>query len=76
MTQSNSKAARQARHDIPASLLMNREPNPTAVQEAVINYFGLQGNGLIQTGDFWILNPTQLHDPYNYELDFADDEIR
>ena len=75
VTQSNSKAARQARHDILAGLLLNKEPNPTAVQEAILNYFRLEGNSLIQTGEFWILNPIHLRDPHNYELDFADDEI-
>lgn len=75
VTQSNSKAARQARHEILVGLLLNPDPTPTPVQTAVLSYFRLDANNLIQSGDFWILNPSKLRDPYNFELEFADDEI-
>ncbi len=75
VTQSNSKTARQARHDILVGLLLNREPNPTPVQEAVLAYFRLGPHDLVQTGSFWTLNPLQIRDPHNYEFDFGDHEI-
>lgn len=75
VTQSNSKAARQARHDILVGLLLNREPNPTPVQEAVLSYFRLDPNDLVQNGSFWTLNPSQIRDPHNYEFDFGEHEI-
>jgi len=75
VTQSNSKLSRQARHEILTSLLTNREPTPTPVQEAVLFYFRLDPNDLVQIGEFWTLQPSHLKDPHNYEFDFADNEI-
>lgn len=70
VTQSNSKISRQARHDILTELLLNKNNNPSPTQEAVLNYFRLSRSNLVKIGKFWTLNPSQLHDPHNYELDF------
>ena len=75
VTQSNSKVARLARNDILVGLLLNPQPAPTPVQDAVLSYFRLSADDLIQNGEFWILNPLKLRDPYNFEFEFADDEI-
>jgi len=75
VTQSNSKAAREARHDILVGLLLNRSPDPTPVQEAVLTYFRLTSSDLVQTGNFWTLDARQVHDPHNLEFDFGGHEI-
>jgi hypothetical protein len=71
VTQSNSKASRQARHEILVALLLNRTPNPTPVQEAALQYFRLGLDELRQVGEFWTLDPVKVHDPHNYEFDFS-----
>jgi len=75
VTQSNSKSSRQARHEILVGLLLNRTQNPTPVQEAALQYFRLGVDDLIQTGEFWTLDPSKLHDPHNYEFNFGSHEI-
>lgn len=75
VTQSNSKAARQARHDILTELLLNRRRKPTAVQDAVLNYFRLQASDLVKVEKYLTLNPTAIRDPHNFELDFDNNEI-
>jgi hypothetical protein len=75
VTQSNSKAARQARHDILTELLLNQSGKPTAVQDAVLNYFRMQASDLVKVEKYLTLNPSAIHDPHNFELDFDNDEI-
>ena len=75
VTQSNSKASRQARHDILVGLLLNPTNTPTPVQEAVIDYFRLTADDLTQVGDFWTLDPSKIHDPHNFEFNFGEHEI-
>jgi hypothetical protein len=75
VTQSNSKAARQARHDILTELLLNQSKKPTAVQDAVLNYFRLQASDLVKVEKYLTLNPTAIRDPHNFELDFDNNEI-
>ncbi len=75
VTQSNSKASRQARHDILVGLLLNPTNTPTPVQEAVIDYFRLTAGDLTQVGDFWTLDPSKIHDPHNFEFNFGEHEI-
>lgn len=75
VTQSNSKASRQARHDILVGLLLNPTNTPTPVQEAVIDYFRLTAGELTQVGDFWTLDPSKIHDPHNFEFNFGEHEI-
>jgi Protein of unknown function DUF262 len=75
VTQSNSKASRQARHDILVGLLLNLTSEPTPVQEAVLDYFRLSANDLIQVGDYWTLDPSKIHDPHNFEFAFDENEI-
>jgi hypothetical protein len=75
VTQSNSKAARQARHDILTGLLLNESEQPTPVQDAVLRYFRLQPSNLIKVEKYLTLNPPAIHDPHNFELDFEANEI-
>jgi hypothetical protein len=75
VTQSNSKASRQARHDILVGLLLNRESSPSAVQEAVLDYFRLGSADLVCVGGFWTLDPSRVRDPHNYEFEFGDHEV-
>src|SRR6266436_1622768 len=75
VTQSNSKAARQARHDILTQLLLNQTRKPTAVQDAVLNYFRLKASDLVKVEKYLTLNPTAIRDPHNFELDFDNNEI-
>lgn len=75
VTQSNSKAARQARHDILTELLLNPSGRPTAVQDAVLNYFRLQPSDLMKVENYLTLNPIAIRDPHNFELDFDNNEI-
>jgi Protein of unknown function DUF262 len=70
VTQSNSKLARQARHEILVGLFLNKQPKPTAVQDAVLEYFQLESIDLVSTDGFWTLDPSRLKDPHNYEFDF------
>jgi|ERR1700723_76211 len=75
VTQSNSKAARQARHDFLVKLLLNEGKKPTAVQDAVLSFFRLQASDLVKTEKYLTLNPTVLRDPHNFEFTFDDNEI-
>jgi len=75
VTQSNSKAARQTRHDILTELLLNQSGKPTAVQDAVLNYFRLQASDLVRVEKYLTLNPTAIRDPHNFELEFDKNEI-
>lgn len=75
VTQSNSKAARQTRHDILTALLLNPNRKPTAVQDAVLDYFHLKGSDLLKVEKYLTLNPSSLRDPHNLELDFDTDDI-
>jgi hypothetical protein len=75
VTQSNSKAARQARHGILTDLLLNENRKPTAAQEAVLDYFHLKASDLLKVEKYYTLNPTSLRDPHNFELDFDNDDI-
>lgn len=74
VTQSNSKTARQARHDILTELLLNPRKKPTVVQDAVLSYFQLQASDLVKVEKYFTLNPSAIRDPHNFELDF-DNEI-
>ncbi|HEY1757086.1 MAG TPA: DUF262 domain-containing protein [Bryobacteraceae bacterium] len=74
VTQSNSRTARQARHDILAGLLLNESNKPSVVQEAVLSYFRLQESDLVKVEKYLTLNPAAIRDPHNFELDF-DDEV-
>lgn len=71
VTQSNSRAARQARHDILVDLLLNPSNEPTAVQEAVLSYFHQQASDLIQVNGFFTLSAVSMRDPHNFEFEFG-----
>ncbi len=73
VTQSNSKAARQARHDILTDLLLNQNKKPTAVQDAVLSYFRLEASDLVTVEKYFTLNPNAIRDPHNFEFEFDDD---
>ena len=75
VTQSNSKAARQARHDILTGLLLNPRKKPTAVQDAVLSYFSLKASDLVKVEKYYTLNAADIRDPHNFEFDFDDNEI-
>lgn len=75
VTQSNSKAARQSRHDILRDMLLNEGTQPTAVQQAILDYFHLESSDLIKVENYLTFNPPAIRDPHNFELDFDDDEI-
>ena len=75
VTQSNSKIARQTRHDILADLLLNESDKPTPVQDAVLEYFRMRPSDLVRVERYWTLNPVAIHDPHNFELDFDNNEI-
>lgn len=75
VTQSNSKAARQARNDILTNILCsdNAAPNPT--QQKIMQYFGLSNDCLVQVEHLWTFDPHQIRDPHNHEFEFTDDEV-
>jgi hypothetical protein len=73
VTQSNSKAARQARHDILTDLLLNQNEKPTAVQDAVLSYFRLEPSDLVRVEKYFTLNANAIRDPHNFEFEFDDD---
>jgi len=75
VTQSNSRAARQARHDILKGLLLNEDEKPTVVQEAVLNYFRLQASDLIRIEKYLTFNPGTIHDPHHFEFEFVHNDI-
>jgi hypothetical protein len=75
VTQSNSKAARQARHEVLTELLLNPSRKPTAVQDAVLSYFHLQASDLVKVEKYYTLNATAIRDPHNFELEFDEHEI-
>ena len=70
VTQSNSKLARLARHEILVGLFLNKQSKPTTVQDAVLEYFQLESTDLVSTDGFWTLDASHLKDPHNYEFDF------
>lgn len=73
VTQSNSKTARQARHDVLTGLLLNTSRKPTEVQNAVLSYFNLESSDLVQVDKYYTLNAAKIRDPHNLELDFDDE---
>jgi hypothetical protein len=75
VTQSNSKAARQARHDFLVGLLLNEGKRPTAVQDAVLSFFRLHPSDLVRVEGYLTFNPAVLRDPHNFEFSFDDNEI-
>jgi Protein of unknown function DUF262 len=76
VTQSNSKTARQARHDILAGILLNSDSKPNAIQEAILTYFDISKKPLTKIGDFWTIDAGAIRDPHNYELEFVGDEVQ
>lgn len=76
VTQSNSKLARQTRHDILAAILLNNEQQPNAIQEAVLRYFDILNTPLVKVGDYWTIDAGAIRDPHNYELEFVGDEVQ
>jgi hypothetical protein len=75
VTQSNSKVARQARHDILAQILLNQEANPNTTQQALLRFFNLSKTKLVNFPPFWTLNAGAIRDPHNHEFDFDADEV-
>ena len=75
VTQSNSKQARQARHDILASLLLNESTHPTPAQQAVLLFFDLTEASLTQVGTFRTIDAGAIRDPHNHEFTFTEDEV-
>ncbi len=75
VTQSNSKAARLARHQILIELLLNREDHPTPTQEAVLRCFAMDPKQMIKVGKFLTFDPHLIRDPDHYEFEFRGDEI-
>lgn len=75
VTQSNSKAARQARHQILSDLLLHTSPEPNPNQKAVLVFFDLPATALVECGPFWTLDAGAIRDPYNHEFDFAGDVV-
>ena len=75
VTQSNSKLARQARHDILANILLNRKSDPNPTQIALLRFFDLSKAKLVQIPPFWTLDASAIRDPHNHEFDFDEDEV-
>lgn len=73
VTQSNSKAARQARHDILTELLLNRNKKPTAVQDAALSYFHLKASNMVKIEKYYTLDAAAIRDPHNFEFEFDND---
>ena len=75
VTQSNSKASRQARHDILVNILLNREITPNPTQKALLRFFDLSPKNIVRVDPFFTLDPGAIRDPHNHEFDFEEDEI-
>jgi hypothetical protein len=75
VTQSNSKGARQARHDILWQICCNENENPNPVQQKLIGFFNIPPPCLIPIDRFWSFDPNKLQDPKNHEFEFLEDEI-
>lgn len=76
VTQSNSKLARQTRHDILADILLNKNSKPNSVQEAILKFFDIAKTPLVKVGDYWTIDAGAIRDPHNYELEFVGDEVQ
>lgn len=75
VTQSNSKAARQARHDIMMGILLNENSTPTPIQKALLRFFNIPEGQMAQIGRFLTIDPTTIRDPHNHEFEFKEDEV-
>jgi hypothetical protein len=75
VTQSNSRNARQARHDFLKELFLNTCAKPTATQEALIRFFHIPAPPLTNVAGFWTLPPEHIADPHNLELELESDEV-
>lgn len=74
VTQSNSKAARQARHEILTDLLLNQSKKPNATQDAVLSYFRMEASDLVRVEKYFTLNANAIRDPHNFEFEFGEDQ--
>ncbi len=75
VTQSNSRNARQARHEFLTELLLNKGSSPTPTQEALIRFFHVPTPPLTKVDGFWTLAPEHISDPHNLELELEGDEV-
>ena len=78
VTQSNSKSARNARHQILVDIFANALPTPTDRQRQVLDFFKLPHDSTIRLEGLLLLNPAALRDPEQTEFDLKailEDEI-
>jgi Protein of unknown function DUF262 len=69
VTQSNSKAARTARHEILIELFANPLPTPTQRQRQVFDFFKLPHDSTLRSDGLLLINPAALVDPEQKEFD-------
>lgn len=60
VTQSNSKKAREARHNFLVELLLNTSKEPTPTQSALLDFFEISEMDLIEISGFFTLDPAKL----------------
>ena len=69
VTQSNSKAARTARHKILTDIFANALPVPTQRQRQVLDFFRVPYDSTVRLEGLLLLNPAALKDPVQTEFD-------
>lgn len=78
VTQSNSKSARQTRHEILSDLLANADLEPNKRQRQVLDFFKAPHDSIVRFDGYTILKAEALKDPTQKELDLnaiEDDEL-
>jgi hypothetical protein len=68
VTQSNSKGARQARHELLENLLLNRKPEPNQTQLHIITFLSMCPPYLRQVGKYHTLNCESIKQPEQIEF--------
>ena len=68
VTQSNSKAARTARHQILSDILANPLPIPNPRQRQILDFFKVPHDSTIRSDGLLLINPDALKDPEQTEL--------
>lgn len=62
VTQSNSKKAREARHQFLVELLLNTSDEPNLTQAELLDYYEISKNEMTQISGFLTLDPSKLND--------------
>lgn len=69
VTQSNSKNAREERHNFLVELLLNENKKPNQTQVDIMKFFRMQPTDIIRLSIYTTIKLEAIHDPYQGELD-------